>query len=556
MSALAFTERMAGFVDATERDYNQAWLAGRRAQRACAFELDIEVDDVARFVDDDTHEAHASGHVDCDALGGRCRVDGARFNLLPGDGRRTEMRYVLPLVTPEGRRLQLHGFKHVEDGPGFDVWAATTTLFTEVRDGADVLLRGILRISRIGFLRLLTTMRADHPDAMARFGALFLGRLWDVYGGRATMAGDPAFPRFDPYRGVPAGTWVDGFDGWEGLTRRIVPFVARDGNEGTLHQIRSLTREPDRGPVLCIHGAGVRGDLFLGPPSDRSFVRALVDAGYEVWLENWRASIDFLPSAYTLDSGAAYDHPAAITTVLAETGAQTLKVVAQCQGSTSFVITALAGLAPQVTHVVSNAVSLHPKVPRTSFLKVSALVPLLARATPLVDAQWAVRPPSPLATGIAAYAKALRRECDEPACALATYMYGTGPDVIWVHDHLDPATHHWVAREFSWCSLAFLSQMRRSVRAGHLMPVEGIDTLPDSYVRRPAAIDARWTFVAGTANTLYLPMSQGLTHAFFDAVEPGRHTLRFFEGYGHLDPIFGKDAGRDTFPTLLRGLDD
>ena len=41
----------------------------------------------------------------------------------------------------------------------------------------------MVRISRLGFLRLLATMRGP-AGARARFGAASLGELWKVYGGR------------------------------------------------------------------------------------------------------------------------------------------------------------------------------------------------------------------------------------------------------------------------------------------------------------------------------------------------------------------------------------
>jgi hypothetical protein len=41
-------------------------------------------------------------------------------------------------------------------------------------------------------------------------------------------------------------------------------------------------------------------------------------------------------------------------------GATTLPAVVHCQGSTSFMLSAVAGLIPQATPILSNAVSLHP----------------------------------------------------------------------------------------------------------------------------------------------------------------------------------------------------
>ena len=116
---------------------------------------------------------------------------------------------------------------------------------------------------------------------------------------------------------------------------------------------------PERGPVLLGHGTGVRANLFYTPPLRTTLVDALLDAGHDVWLETWRGSIDLDTCSFTLDQVAVHDHPALVRTVLEETGADTLKAVMHCQASTSFTMAALAGLVPQVTDVVTNAVTLH-----------------------------------------------------------------------------------------------------------------------------------------------------------------------------------------------------
>src|SRR5262245_24248450 len=91
--------------------------------------------------------------------------------------------------------------------------------------------------------------------------------------------------------------------------------------------------QPERGPVVLVHGAGVRANLFR-PPVRRNLVEVLVDAGYDVWLENWRASIDLPRNPWTLDQAALHDHPAAIRTIARVTGAERIQAVVHCQGAT------------------------------------------------------------------------------------------------------------------------------------------------------------------------------------------------------------------------------
>ena len=66
---------------------------------------------------------------------------------------------------------------------------------------------------------------------------------------------------------------------------------------------------PPRGRSCWLHGAGVRANLFRAPV-ERTIVDHLIDCGYDVWLENWRASIDLKPNTWNLDKAAVYDHPA------------------------------------------------------------------------------------------------------------------------------------------------------------------------------------------------------------------------------------------------------
>ena len=581
MSSLRFTEHMAGFVSTTETEYNQAWLDGKRGGVACTFDLDIVVDDVDRFVDDPDHVARARGHVECELFGGRLEVAQGIFNLFVEEAsrRKTRMRYRLFLADVQGRPLTLSGYKVIVDDPNFDVWTDTTTLFTRIFDGhveeaeeldaaavaAKVRATGILKLSRLGFLRLLTTLQTGDgsPRARAaglgRFGRLFLGELWTIYGGRAAPDGQPDFPAFprydlDPFYGHDPGSWHD-LDQRPGLQRRIISFVAGDGFEGTLHQIRGA-QAPTRGAVMLVHGTGVRADLFYGHPGPQSLVQHLVDAGYDVWLENWRGSIDFAPHPYSLDEAAAYDHPAAVRTILDETGHEEVKALVHCQGSTSFVISAVAGLVPEVKSVVSSAVSMHPRVPWQSRVKLTALVPVLRMGTPYIDAQWGGRAPTWLAKGMSTWAGLVRhRDCDDPICHLANYMYGAGKDVLWVHENLDPETHHWTSREFGYAPIRFLSQIRRSVLAGHLVNVDGLRSLPPDYIAAGPPDGQRWTFIAGSRNRLFLPASQRITYEWFEAAQPGVHAHREFPGYGHLDLLFGQNAHNDTFGPIVEALE-
>ena len=196
--SVAFTETMKGFVAfGDEADFDAGYRAGRKAGTALNFTLTITAKDIDRFVTDPAHEAVAVGHVDCDALGGQRPVERGIFNLFvdqDGDKANKRMFYRLYFTDGTGHPLTMVGHKIVVNDGRFEIWHDTSTLYTRVLsghvpeqedEGAAVLAAGILHIHPLDFAHQLTTFRvhpADRIDALGRFGILFAGDLWDVYG--------------------------------------------------------------------------------------------------------------------------------------------------------------------------------------------------------------------------------------------------------------------------------------------------------------------------------------------------------------------------------------
>ncbi len=201
-ASVEFTEKMRGFITFGEDDYDKGFRKGKKSRTKCMFHLTITMDDIERFVAEPAHQGTAAGYVDCDALGGKRPVKRGWFNLFvdadeDGDERKL-MKYRLWIEDGEGHPITLNGFKEVQDDPGFDVWSDTTTLFThilgghvepgpveEVGDaGEQIVATGILHVLPADFAVQMTTFRV-HPahrvDALARFGKLFLGALWETF---------------------------------------------------------------------------------------------------------------------------------------------------------------------------------------------------------------------------------------------------------------------------------------------------------------------------------------------------------------------------------------
>ncbi len=339
----------------------------------------------------------------------------------------------------------------------------------------------------------------------------------------------------------------------ERLDERTVPFEAGDGFPCNLIHILGLTA-PTKGPVLLVHGAGVRANVFRAPV-ERTLVDELIERGYDVWLENWRASIDLRPNCWTLDQAAVFDHPFAVKKVVELTGWEQIKAVIHCQGSTSFTMSAVAGLLPAVTVIVSNAVSLHPVVPEFSRFKITKFVPVLKRLTSYLNPQWGLHAPTLTAKFVATMVSLTHHECRNPVCKGVSFTYGTGFPALWSHENLNDATHEWIKQEFAQVPLSFFEQMAQSIEKGHLVTVDRRPELPEDLVAQEPRTTARFAFFAGENNHCFLSESQRRTFDFFQSWRKDYHSLRMLRNYGHLDVFFGKNASKDVFPLMCEELD-
>ncbi len=332
----------------------------------------------------------------------------------------------------------------------------------------------------------------------------------------------------------------------------LIPFRAGDGHELRLLRVRGA-QEPDKGPVLLVHGAGVRANIFRAPVAE-NLVQRLVREGYDVWLEEWRASIDLPFCHWTLDQAAVYDHPRAVAKIVEETGRPRVKAVVHCQGSTSFTMSALAGLVPQVDTIVSNAVSLVPVIPSFARFKLNWALPVLHCMKDCLDPRWGDEVHDAAAWLIRTSALLFHHECRNAVCKMVSFTYGAGFPALWRHENLNPETHEWLRAEFARVPLTFFDQILQCVKAGGLRSVEHHPELPVDFLAQPLPTTARWTFLAGGLNRCFLPESQVRAFEHFERQQPGRHRLQMLPKYSHLDVFMGENAHRDTFPCIVAAL--
>ena len=217
-------------------------------------------------------------------------------------------------------------------------------------------------------------------------------------------------------------------------------------------------------------------------------------------------------------------------------------------------MSAIAGLLPQVSTIVSNAVALHPVVPLLSRLKSDYAIKTVGRFIPYLNPQWGLSAPSGWPQVIDAFVRATHHECNNPVCKHASFAYGAGFPTLWRHENLNETIHEWIKGEFAAVPMTFFRQMSDCIAAGHLVSTGKYPDLPKSFVAQAPRTDARMVFLGGEFNACFTPESQARTFDFVDRHAPGRHAFYELASYGHLDVFIGKDAARDTFPLIVDEL--
>ncbi len=610
-AGVRWSEMFKGWLAFGMTDFNQAMLSEHREPARATLSVAIPHLDsfLGRQADGGVSDRPAraadvsSGSIECDGFSGPLTVTGGTFlafvtagDAEPRDALHQRMRYDLELRGPTGDRFRLEGFKLIENDPGYDSWSDTTTLFVRIYsagapgaanapDGAPPPVAiGVLRIGPPAFLRELATFRgtggslAERIKAVARYQWFFASSLARVYMGPPVSDSRPAFPQdvTEPFwaltRRLETGTNFKRLPG-TALERSIVPFEVPDLEFPlNLHRLRRLDGDgrpvdPTKGPVLLVPGSGVRSEMYYGQPVRPSFGEYLLEQGYDVWVESWRASIDLPPNPYTLDQAAMIDHPAAVEKVLDicyPQGGGELKAVVHCQGSISFMMAAVAGrLDERVTQIVSSAVSLFIDVTGTTWLKQRLAMPVVGRVFRGLDAQWGIRPVTPAAGLFAAAAKRMERPCGNPTCQVASFMYGSGWDVLFRHEDDDgelwvaDAVHDWSGREVGYTPLSLIGQVAESSRHGYIVPTDSHPPgSPAGYLSSVPQTRAQITFIAGDHNNMFRWQGQRRAKQFFDqAAGQGQADFVALPGFGHLDTFWGRTAPVEVFPVILDGLE-
>lgn len=579
---LSNADEQKAFEDAERRGKESSQLArGGTPTNTLTVILEMEIDDVDRLIGDSDHLVAVTGTAEYPDLFGAPAIvlPGSKAQILTQSRDRVTcrtMRYRLRVVTRDGRRFLIAGDKWIRDHWWlWPLWRETRVLYTrvyELREGDDyegvdertdcVCAEGILWVRALDFVRQLRTQRSLNPQSwwerrhpvlrMSRFNRFFMRTMLEH-----------GSPSFLPIEKTSRST----------MRKRRSPLP-----EGVIHDVETddlvkirLTQYANtadgahRRPVICSHGLGVSSRIFSIDTLGVTLLEHLLAEGFDVWLLDYRASID-LPEAsfaeFTGDAIAKYDYPAAIKFVIEETGAKKVSLVVHCFGATTFFMAMLGGFVEpkDIASVVVSQIGPHlvtsPATRLKSGLDVGTLLWWLGWRLPNAYTDEGDRGWDRLMNFALRFWPVPRDErCRSDVCHRITFLYSQ----LYEHEQLDPATHAALGEMFGVANMRTLRHLAVMSRAGRIVDAEGED------VYLPHMADGRLgfpiRFLHGRRNACFHPSSTWISwrvlqdlHAKDPALHPGPYEWMPIEGFGHIDCIFGRDAATKVFPHISEFL--
>ncbi|MEO3828940.1 alpha/beta fold hydrolase [Actinomadura sp. B10D3] len=336
----------------------------------------------------------------------------------------------------------------------------------------------------------------------------------------------------------------------------VHPFATGDGLGLTLSRFRRADCDD---VVLLVHGLTTSSDMYI-MPEHTNLVNYLHDAGFgDVWALDFRMSGRFPYNAetqrYNLDDIALFDHPAAMAELRRHIGDRRVHVISHCLGAISFSMALFAGTVTGVTSLVCNSVSLTPRTPLWSRVKLAygpALMEYVVGPCHL-DPRYGAAPVLTRGWTLAKAVSPFHRDCSEPACHMLSFMWGGG-EPIFTHEKMSPVTHGRLPDLFGACNVHYYRHIHAMVKAGRAVKYAPRSprhaSLPDDYLAGAAEVATPILFLTGDRNNVFTD-SNIVCHRTLERIAPGRHELAILPGYGHQDVFMGKSIDIEVLPQVL-----
>jgi cholesterol oxidase len=539
---LRFTERMSGWLTRADD------VSPDAPRSRVSFVLTIAVDDVEAIATDAQPPSRVFGTVDAPDLSpSPLVIEGGTFVAFTSNRAHVdtyEMVYDLPLVADDGRRFRLRGVKALHGKGPIEAWRDTRVMEVTLDAEGGASWRGRMEIRTTDLLRQAATMTSPAARGPVE-SALAIGRFaWRFSHGLLRSHGGDLGPSFRwsdarieaPRRlGAPRAITVTAGDG---APLRLLAYAGGG-----------------RGPVLLLHGYSSSERLYTLESVRPNLVEALRDEGWDVYVGGWRAHGELSKGGppFDLDLVARHDHPALLDAVRRDSGASRAHVVALCVGSLTMLMSAFGGhLDGRLASLACLQVGAHWDGPWLTQAKVHARVADVLDAVGVRAIDTGARTDDGLGmrlVDLALLAHPFRRSqrCSNPSCRRSALIYGE----LLEHENVDATTHEAMGWMLGYSDVSGGRHLAAIARKGHAIDAEGRDV----YLPNIARLDCPVAFFHGDRNQVVGPRSTRRTHELLVARGHARSSWTSIPGYGHLDMVIGRDAGRDVFPRIVAHLD-
>ncbi|CAA0109150.1 Cholesterol oxidase [Halioglobus japonicus] len=345
--------------------------------------------------------------------------------------------------------------------------------------------------------------------------------------------------------------------------------------EQHINLLLSNYRRKGAQPILLLHGLAQGSEIFW-TQGITNMARYFYERNFDVWLLDYRLSNLVLPhledQEWSIDEIARFDIPLAIEAVYSATGEQKVAIFAHCVGACSLAMAVLRdhSLSAKIHAAVTNAI--HPWVMPSPGNRFRAKLGNVSRDWITDDLLHPVPRKSDSAVhrliDRVAFSLARMREVHDDhtsyggsalvngICDRMTFLYGR----MWNHENLHHTTHDAFEKMLGpspvrvYQHLYYFTQLRR------ITSEEG----ENIYLQR-SNIERNWNidilFVHGGDSLVFNPHSARRSAKRLSELLQQRSAhdkpvigYQIFDGYGHMDVVFGKDAYRTCFPDYLEFL--
>lgn len=341
------------------------------------------------------------------------------------------------------------------------------------------------------------------------------------------------------------------------LKTRLHPLTTADGIGIS---VSHLPREGARDACLLIHGLTTSSDMFV-MPEHYNLAGYLHDHGYDVWLADFRMSNHYAyntEQAFTFDDIGTSDWPTIVEFIRGHVGPQVrLHVICHCLGSVTFHHALYGKSVGGIHSVISNSVSLNPRVHPWAAAKLLCAPFLVDSVLRLkhVDPRWGQPGVEAPLVGklLAKLVNLTHLECNNPACNLVSFLWGSGFPAVFTHEKMAPETHDRLTELFGPIAMPYFRNVRHGVlnhnTFGRYSRKPEHQKLPERYIDNVGEVVVPTLLLSGARNHIF-PGSNRLTADLVARKGIEGYEYRELEGYGHQDVFMGKDCDRDVFPLL------